>query len=77
MVWVPVLNVGNQDQWIRLHTILGQLNMIDVCPLSKPVCFQEEEGTQGSAVLIQAVQATTSQQPGLVDISWPNLTDSQ
>lgn len=76
-VCMPVVNVGMQDQWIRPHTTLGQLHMIMVCPVNKPVCFQEEEGTRGPAVLIQAVEVTASQLPGLAEMSWPGLTDSE
>lgn len=51
-VHVPVVNVGQQDQWIKPRTTLGQLHMVDVCPVNNPVCFQEEEGTRGPSVLI-------------------------
>lgn len=72
---VPVVNVGREDRWMRPHTIFGQLHLIEVCSLNKPVCFQEEEGNQGPVACIQSVEATTSGLPGLIDISWPNLTD--
>lgn len=76
-VQVPVVNVGNQDRWLRPRTTLGQLHMVGVQPVTTSLHFQEEEDTQGTSVLIRAMEATTSPLPGLADLAWPSLTDFQ
>lgn len=76
-IWVPVVNVGTQDIWLKPKTILGDLHLADVQPTSRPVSFEKREHESGQVAFINAMESTPVLVPGLAEVTWSNLTDTQ
>ncbi len=76
-IYVPLVNIGTQDRWLRPRTFLGRLQMVSVCPHSQPVIFGSEESCEGPTVFIQSAEVVNRTVPGLADISWPNLEEAE
>ena len=74
-VWVPVVNVGMQDTWLRSGTILGELFMADARPEKEAVIFEESDHPY-PADHIHTVEAHPTS-VDLSEMSWPNLCPEQ
>lgn len=75
---VPVVNVGEEDQWLRSKTVLGTLHLADVHPSSQAVQVEEQTLDQErQVVFIQSTAVETtpllSPPPGLSELNWPDL----
>ena len=74
---IPVVNVGEEDQWLRSKTVLGTLHLADLHSSSQAVQVEEQTQDEGrQVVFIQstAVEASSPHPlPGLSELNWPDL----
>lgn len=54
-VSIPVVNVGEEDQWLKPRTVLGTLHLVDVHPSSQAVLAEEQTQDQGPAGCIHTL----------------------
>ena len=81
-VSIPIVNVGEEDQWLKGRTVLGTLHLADLHSTSQAVQVEEHFGDPDhEVVFIQSVTAQPSSDsplppaplPGLDDLTWPDL----
>lgn len=76
IVEVPVVNVSCQDAWLRPHTTLGELHVVELRPNACSVTIEEEEST-GKVAVVRAIKASRPASTDLSALSWPNLLPDQ
>ena len=78
---IPVVNVGNEDQWLKPRTVLGTLHLADVHPSSQTI--EAEEQTQDQGRLVAFTRSVTAESPplptisGLDELEWPDLSPQE
>ncbi|KAJ8340599.1 hypothetical protein SKAU_G00352320 [Synaphobranchus kaupii] len=74
---VPVVNVGEEDQWLKSRMVLGTLHLADVQSPSQSIQVKEQMGDQGRVAFIQSMAVESSPPstiPGLDELKWPELS---
>ena len=75
---IPIVNVGEEDQWLKSRTVLGSLHLADLHASSYSVHVEEQfEDPDRQVVFVQSmsVQSGTPPPPlaGLNELKWPDL----
>lgn len=65
-VYLPLVNIGTLDRWLRPHTFLGRLQMVNVCPHSQPMISGSEESCESPTVFIQSAEVVNRTVPVVV-----------
>ncbi|KAJ8393742.1 hypothetical protein AAFF_G00057950 [Aldrovandia affinis] len=75
---VPVVNVGEEDQWLKPRTVLGTLHLADVHSSSQTVQAEEQTQEEGRRVVFIRSMVAESPPPstisGLDELKWPDLS---
>ena len=75
---IPIVNVGEEDQWLKSRTVLGSLHLADLHASSYSVHVEEQfEDPDRQVVFVQSMSAQSGTPPpplaGLNELKWPDL----
>ena len=62
--------------WLQLHTVLGELHVVQLRQERNYITIQEG-GVQGQIAVVQSQRASTTPLPDPSALSWPTLTSEQ
>lgn len=75
--FLPVVDVGNQDQWLRPKTMLGELHVAMAPVPNSSIHFEHQKDHSKQVVFIQLVNAEGNNGAGFSQLDWPTLSDKE